>query len=327
MKRPSLYAASVFDIGGTFLRGALIRRAQGLLEHVRQDIRCSDHETLESALRAYFAAIEQPLPPRMAIGIAGPVLDDEVRMTNLNWSFSQSALKEALGLEELLVDNDAAMMACGLPGLAPEQLLHVKGQGKRRPGAPLALISPGTGLGQSGVLFDDKNDGRPIPIRSEGGHADLAGTTQRELQVIGKMAEFLEGNVSAERGAVSGTGLPNLYRAVCLLRGADPRPITAAQVTERALTNDPICQEVFDLFFSFLGIAARTLALTIGSDGGLYIGGGIVPRFVHALKASAFHARLIGKGLQAPRLEAMPVYIVMDSDQTALHGAARALGL
>jgi len=184
---------------------------------------------------------------------------------------------------------------------------------------PLALIGPGTGLGISGLL--------PIaggwPISSEGGHATLAPADDEEATLIAVLRRRF-GHVSAER-ALSGQGLVNLYEAVCALDGRAARKLESADVTRAALdASDVQCVRAVRLFSGLLGNVAGNLALTLCARGGLYIGGGIVPRLGAAFDDAHFRARFEHKGRFASYLQAIPAWVITASTP-ALLGADRAL--
>ena len=194
-------------------------------------------------------------------------------MTNRDWSFSIESLRQRLGVDRLLALNDFTALALALPTLAREELESV-GVGKAVAGEARALIGPGTGLGVGCLLAAG---GGVLPLRSEGGHVTLSAVDEREERVIAALRrEF--GHPSAER-ALSGSGLVNLYRFACAEANRAPLPLLPADVSARALArSDEACTEAVELFFALLGGVAGNLALTVGARGGVYIGGGIVPR-------------------------------------------------
>ena len=163
-----------------------------------------------------------------------------------------------------------------------------------------------------------------VPLAGEGGHVTLAAWTEREQAVIGWLrARF--GHPSAER-AISGQGLENLFQALCALDGRPDAPLSAAEVSRRGLEGtDATCREALSLFCALLGTVAGNLALTLGSTGGVYIGGGIVPRLGSFFDASEFRARFEAKGRFTALLAGIPVYIIDAAVSPALLGAARAL--
>jgi len=277
---------------------------------------------VESAIRAYLQLIGRDAPTECAIAIANPVLGDEVRMTNHHWSFSIAGLRQAMGFLRLEVLNDFTALALALPGLSVHELRQVGG-GRAVSGAAKGLIGPGTGLGVSGLLPDGR--GGWVPLQGEGGHVTLAGVTPREQAVVSWLAQR-HGHASAER-AVSGRGLVDIYLALCALDGVGaPATLSAADISERALSNSDLrCAEALNLLCAFLGTVAGNLALTLGAQGGIYVGGGVVPRLGEWFDRSPFRARFEQKGRFAPYLSDIPVWVITADTSPALAGAAVAL--
>ena len=287
----STYPRLVGDVGGTNARFAWQPAAGAPLSDV-VTLPCADHATLEAAMKHYLVTLGKGQARCAAIGIANPVVGDQVRMTNHHWSFSIEAVRQLLGLERFLVINDFTALALSLPVL-PEDELRQIGSGAAVAGAPL-------------------------------GHVTLAAADAQEEAVIRRLRERF-GHASAER-ALSGPGLVNLYVALCEVHGLVAQPLQAADVSSRAAAGeDPICVEALDLFFSFLGNVAGNLALSLGARGGVYIGGGIVPRLGGAIDRSRFRERFEAKGRFGSYLQAIPTLLVDARVSPALLGAARAL--
>jgi glucokinase len=315
------YPRLVGDVGGTNARFAWMAAPDSALTDVAS-YPAAAHATLLDALRHYLAEHAKPGPRACAIGIANPVVGDHVQMTNHDWSFSIGALQRALGVERLLVINDFTALALSLPALKPHELRAVGG-GAAVPNAPLGLIGAGTGLGVSGLLPALKGHG-VLPINGEGGHVTLAGTCALEDAVIGVLRRRF-GHASAER-ALSGPGLVNLYAATCELEGVPARALAPADVSAQGLSGQDVqCSAALDLFLAFLGTVAGNLALSLGARGGMYIGGGIVPRLGDRIERSSFRQRFEDKGRFKAYLGEVPTFVVHASTSPALTGAARAL--
>ena len=201
--------------------------------------------------------------------------------------------------------NDFTALALALPHLAAEHRLQVGGGGPAV-GAPLGVLGPGSGLGVSGLIPAGAGW---IPLAGEGGHATMAPATDREGAVLDRMRRHFD-HVSAER-VLSGPGLVNLYNTLAALDGVPSRGYTATQIADPEMgTADRICAESTTLFCAMLGTMAGNLALTLGARGGIYIGGGIVPRLGQRFAESPFRARFEAKGRFSPYLAAIPTYVV-----------------
>ena len=309
------------DIGGTHARWAWQESADAALQDVSVQA-CRASPTLLDSARTYLTATGHAQPHSAGIGIATAVTGDVVHMTNNPWTFSINELKQSLGLKHCLLLNDFTALALSLPALAASELRSVGG-GVAVAGAPIALIGPGTGLGVSGLLRSA--GGQYCPLSGEGGHATLAAADERESALLSVLRGRF-GHVSAER-LLSGPGLVELYRASCELHGRTARNLTPAEVSAAALdASDPDCIASVHHFAAFLGTVAGNLALTLGALGGLYIGGGVVPRLGAAFDEALFRQRFEDKGRYQDYLRAIPCWIITAS-APALLGASRALDL
>jgi glucokinase len=315
MNAPRLLA----DIGGTNARFAL--QVDGRFEAVRVLV-CADYPTLHAAIDAYLAqaAAEGCVTTGIrhaAIAIANPVEDDLVRMTNHHWSFSVARLRADRQFLTLLVVNDFAALAMALPHLAPAQRERIgtgPGGGAGLSGRPIGLIGPGTGLGVSGVV---QVGGHWMALAGEGGHASFAPNTDDEVVLLQALRrEF--GHVSAER-VLSGTGLEGIHRIL------NDEVLSAAAITGRALgSKDGACLRTIGCFCGVLGSVAGNVALTLGATGGMYIGGGIVPRLGKLFAQSTFRQRFEDKGRLAPYLARIPTWLITEPFP-ALFGVAAML--
>ena len=310
------------DVGGTNARFGWQATADSGIEHVLV-LPCAAHETLEAAIRTYLELKNLPMPREGALGIANPITGDEIRMTNHHWSFSISEMQRNLGLDRLNVINDFTALALALPSIPSAHLVQIGGT-VAIPFAPKALVGAGTGLGVSGLLPTDAND-HWVAIAGEGGHVTLAAQTETEYRVI-ELIRQRYGHVSAER-ILSGQGLVDLYLALRQLKKETPVDVAgAAEITAWALQDkDPLAQQSIELFTGFLGSVAGDLALTLGARGGVYLGGGIVPRWLGWFETSNFRERFEAKGRFKTYLKEIPVWVINAPESPALLGAARSL--
>ncbi|MEZ5663424.1 MAG: glucokinase [Burkholderiaceae bacterium] len=308
------------DVGGTHARFAWQATAGAPL-HEPRVYPVADHASLGDAVAAYLGEVGRSVTAA-AIAIATPVTGDEVRMTNHRWAFSQQALRQRFGWRHLRVLNDFTALARALPDLAPADLQQVGGD-VAEAHAPLALLGAGTGLGVSGLVPD--GFGGWLPLAGEGGHVTWAAVSPRERLVFDALARQY-GHVSAERVA-SGQGLVDVFMALCAVDRVVVQPdLTARAVSDAALQQGhPQALETLDLFAATLGRVAGDLALTLGARGGVYLGGGIVPRLGSWFAGSPFRAQFESKGRFASYLSRIPVWVITADPSPALQGAARAL--
>ena len=310
-------AALVADIGGTNARFARVD-AQGRL-YGERSLACAEFPDLVTAATAYLASSSGPRPKQAAVAVATPVSGDWIQFTNSAWSFSTDATRQALDLERLLILNDFTALALALPLLGAAERRAVGG-GVALADAPIGLIGPGTGLGVSGLIWSGQ---RWLPLQTEGGHVSFAATSEREW-ALSRVLQRRFGHASLER-LLSGPGLVNLYTALAELDGEPAPALQPAQITAHGLAATcPRCREVLDLFCAALGTAAGNLALTLGARGGVYIGGGIVPRLGDFFDRSAFRTRFEAKGRFSAYLAAIPSWVIT-AENPALRGVAAAL--
>jgi len=309
------------DVGGTHARFAWQAGTGAPIEHLRV-LRVAAFPSLQHALRTYLDGLGTHQPAAAAIAMANPVMGDEVHMTNHDWSFSQAALQAEFGLHTLLVLNDFTALALALPHLPASDLRQVGG-GQAQANAAMGLLGAGTGLGVSGLLPDGR--GGWVPISGEGGHVTLPAVTPRERLVMDGFM-LRHGHASVER-LLSGPGLFDTFVLLCEADGASTSGLdSAAAVSEAARAgHHPQAREALNMFASVLGAVAGDLALTLGARGGLFIGGGIVPRLGAWFDTSPFRARFEAKGRFQSYLAAIPVWVITSQQSPALAGASRAL--
>ena len=308
----------VADIGGTNARFAMFFDNTATLSNERS-VSCDRYSGPVDAVEAYLKETAAPRPHEIAMAVATPVTGDRIKLTNNHWAFSVEEARQALGLDRLLMLNDFTALALSLPHLTPAQQRQVGG-GQAAAKAAIGLIGAGTGLGVSGLLPTKEGW---VPIEGEGGHVSFSPADVRETEILRIVwREFP--HVSAER-LISGIGLDPLYRAIAELEGQTGPAPTPATITERAMRgNDDLCRDVMDTFCGMLGTAAANLAVTLGARGGVYIGGGIVPKLGEFFDRSPFRERFEAKGRFSDYLKAIPTKIIL-ADYPALTGTAQAL--
>ncbi len=300
------------DIGGTNARFSL-ETGPGRTEHI-EVLPCAGNRSLADALTAYLSlphVASAGAVRHAAIAIATPVVGDIVRMTNHHWEFSIAELGRRMGFDTFVVVNDFSALAMALPYLGDEGKRRIGG-GEPIPDAPLGLIGAGTGLGVSGLIPGYGIDGGPArwaALRGEGGHATFAPVDETEVDIL-RFARRQFAHVSAER-LLSGAGIELIHRALSQRYGRAVEPLAAAQITQRGLSGAcAVCDEALDVFCGVMGAVAGNLALTLGAQGGIYIGGGIVPRLGERFDRSRFRARFEGKGRLAAYLAQIPCYVI-----------------
>ena len=311
------------DIGGT-------KTLLGLFEPafprptplVVRSFRTLDHADLTTMIAEFLcgAGVASSRITAACAGVAGPILDEVATVTNIAWQVDAPHVAGAFGFGRLALLNDLEAVAYAVPALQASEV-HVLQAGTPRRGGNIALIAAGTGLGE-GLLH--ATDGRLVPSPSEGGHADFAARTEREIALLRDLTARY-GRADVEH-VVSGGGLMNIHRVthagscaagVNLEDDNAPAAITTAALDRRC----PGCVETLDLFVEAYGAEAGNLALRTVATGGVFLGGGIAPKILPALMAGAFLRAFLAKPPLGPMLSAMPVTAILNAE-AGLLGAA-----
>jgi glucokinase len=307
------------DIGGTYARFVL-EVSPGRFEHAAS-LRCADHPDFHAAVTSYLASLPPGHIEHAAVAIANPVEGDEVRMTNYHWRFSIEEMRQRLRLATLVVVNDFTALAMALPRLAANQRVQVGG-GIARTQSVVGVLGAGSGLGVSGLI--PAGDGW-VALGTEGGHTSFAPRNDTEVQILRYAQKRFATHVSFER-VLSGPGLALIHEALCDRDGVQGGGLAAPEITRRALAaGDPRCRETLEVFCAVLGTAAANLAVTLGATGGIFIGGGIVPRLGEWFARSPFRARFEDKGRFSDYVRRIPTYVVTAEHATWI-GASAILG-
>lgn len=317
------------DIGGTKTNLAVFDSEVSLHDPmVEETFRSAAYPSLEALVEDFVTHVDDQTFDAAAFGVAGPVVSGVARITNLPWVMSEEHLERELEIERVRLINDLAAIAYAVPHLQPDDL-HVLNEGRPEPGGAVAVIAPGTGLGEA---FCTVVDTQFVAHPSEGGHADFAPTNDVEIALLDYLHEKYD-HVSYER-ICSGMGLPNVYDffketgryeepswlAEALADADDPTPLIVETALDEA-KDCPICEATLQVFVSVLGSEAGNMALTVLATGGVYLGGGIPPRILKALKSSTFLDSFLRKGRLSHLLAPIPVYVIMNA-KAPLMGAA-----
>lgn len=316
------------DLGGTKTLLALYATTgQGYALVREQRFACSGYDDFSGIIADFLRGSEQR--PRMAaFGVAGPVGGGKVRMTNLGWLIDKEGLRERFGFTDVLLLNDLVAVAESVSILQPEDLVVVNG-GTPVPQGSMAVLAPGTGLGEAYLCW---NGTGYSAYPSEGGHVDFAPTSEMEQGLL-SFLRAEHGHVSYEL-VCSGKGIPNIYRY--LTQGAgmqvppdlqealdavtDITPVLVAQALEK---EGEAARLAMEIFFSVLAAEAGNMALKFLATGGLYLGGGMLPRLLSVFDSKRFMERFVGKGRMAGILSTIPVRIIT-TEKAGLNGAALA---
>lgn len=320
------------DIGGTKTMLAVYAPEQGACAPlIQKRFPSDDYDSLEAIIADFLRSLDQePTLTHAAFGIAGPVVNGRVQTTNLPWVIDEQRLKQRFHLARVRLLNDLEAVALAVPNLDPGDMETLK-PGRATPGGTIAVIAPGTGLGEAFLVWDG-HQYRAYP--SEGGHTDFGPTSELEIALL----QFLHREMGMEHVSYeqvcSGLGIPNLYAflkhhyqasepdwlATELALAEDQTPVIVAAANDPVRANS-LCQQTVRLFISILGSEAGNLALKLLATGGVYIGGGIPPRILPHLQDGTFLTAFSNKGRFRRLLEDVPVSVITHH-QAALLGAA-----
>ena len=317
------------DIGGTKTELALFSSESGPRHPIKEArFPSEDYDSLEVIVQEFLSQIDENVT-HASFGVAGPVVGGRAELTNLPWQMEEQHLAHELSLESVRLLNDLVSTANAVPVLAPEDLFTLR-DGQARDGGTIAVIAPGTGLGE-GFLTWDGSTYRPYP--SEGGHASFSPTSDTEIEMLRFLQQRFR-HVSWER-ICSGVGLPNIYSffketgraeepAWLAEKLASADDITPIVVNSALVENDPpdICVKTLEMFIATLGAEAGNLALKLLATGGVYLGGGIPPRILSKLQGDLFVNSFLNKGRLGAELKEIPIYVILNP-KAALIGAAR----
>jgi glucokinase len=312
----------VADIGGTNARFAALP-----VGHLHSEIDFHYSVQAHPSFAQLISRVKEDLaangfrtpPSAVCIAVASPVDAECISFTNSHWSFSRNELAHWLGCAQLELINDFEAVAHGVTELTSDDYVQIGG-GRAVPGRAVGVLGAGTGLGVAALI--PLNRGYHI-LASEGGHADFAPASPLQIEVFNYL-QAIHGHVSLER-VLSGSGLFNIYSALCNLQTLPPALSSPAEVLSAALADsDAQARAALNMFCEAFGASAGNLALTLGARGGIYIGGGVIPRFIDFFKTSSFREKFESKGRFRSYLQPIPVFLITRSNP-GLVGAAKYL--
>ena len=316
------------DLGGTKTLLALCETtSDGHRVLAEKRFASHDYDDLAPMLEEFLAPLTT-VPEVAAFGVAGPVLGDQARLTNLGWVIDQHGLKERFRFRKVALMNDLVAVAHAVPALTAEQLFTINA-GRPDPRGSIAVLAPGTGLGEAYLCWDGRGY-RPYP--SEGGHVDFAPTSDEEEGLLRFLRARLA-HVSYEQ-VCSGMGIANIFLYLTEDAGKVPEAAVVAElagavdktpiiVAHALADNCSVCAKTLTMFLAILAAEAGNLAVKFLATGGIYLGGGIPPRLLDFIDPAAFMKKFTGKGRMADLLAEVPVQIILDQN-SALLGAAQA---
>ena len=316
------------DIGGTKTDLAIFSVQGGPHSPLSQtQVHSADYPSLQALVKEFLKKSEMPPVERACFDVAGPVINGRVKVTNLPWVMDEASLAKDLNLKSVHLMNDLEAVARAVPILRPSDVTTLN-VGQPVPNGPIAVIAPGTGLGESFLSWDGS---RYVSHSSEGGHADFAPTNDRQIGLLKYMLKRFD-HVSVEH-VCSGIGIPYIYEYLRDIEQIPENPETAqliASATDRTavITNSAfdqqspseLCRATIDTFVSILASEAANMALKVMASGGIYLAGGIPLHIPRAAEQSGFMESFKRKGRFAQLMESIPVHVILN--RAALVGSA-----
>lgn len=315
------------DIGGTKTDLAIYSPESGPHSPLAQtEVHSADYPSLEAMVKEFLTKIKMSVDVA-SFDVAGPVINGHVKTTNLPWVMDETTMAKDLNLKAAHLMNDLEAVARAVPALREEDMLTIN-QGEPVPHSPIAIIAPGTGLGESFLTWSGS---QYVSHASEGGHSDFAPTDERQIRLLQYLLPRL-GHVGVER-VCSGIGVPNIYEFLRDKEGIPERPevaqlIASAKDHTKAIVEaafdsqhpSVLCRAAVELLVSILASEAGNLALKVLAAGGVYLAGGIALHLVTLLQQPQFMQTFTRKGRFKDLMERMPVHLI--TTRAALLGAA-----
>ena len=317
------------DVGGTKTLLALFEPAERRPTPVAlHTYVTNDHASFTDILDAFARDVGRPFSvTAAAAGVAGPVIAGRAKLTNITWDIAADEITARFGTTAVALLNDLEAMANSVEVLAPTEFVSLQ-DGIVRSDGNAAVIAAGTGLGQA-YLHRVGTHLRPLP--SEGGHADFAARTDREIELV-KMLREMYGRAEVEH-VLSGPGLVNLHGFThrggqCAVLDDTSTPDAPALISQAAMGGRcQFCAEALRMFVNAYGAEAGNLALRGVATSGVFVGGGIAPKILRAIQGGGFLDAFLAKGPMSALLEKMPVKVILTPEAGLIGAAVHALGM
>jgi glucokinase len=311
------------DIGGTKVNIALYQTGEkGLTILRQQSFHSKDYSSLTAVIQQFTG--NDALPEKICMAVAGPVIDGKVKITNLPWQLDSNAMRKELQVKNISFINDLEATAFGLAGLKPEQLSKLD-EGNAEQHGNIAIIAPGTGLGEAGLYWDGKFY---HPFATEGGHSAFASRTPLDFELYNWLAKQF--NYICWEHVICGPGIHNIFRFLTeekknkipewLLKEMETEDPSAV-ISENAIAGkDEVCIQAMELFIRYLATESSSLVLKYKATGGLFLGGGIPPKILPLLKKDNWQQLFFESDRMETLLQQTPVNVILN-EKTPLLGA------
>ena len=315
----------VADLGGTNIRFGLCKLSSTKVHLIRKhSIR--DYESVAHLIKVYLNDVEisSDQIAGCCFAIAGPIVNQKVKMTNSDWLISAQTINRALGINNTYLINDFHAVALSVPHLPESGLVVIGDEQERVASSPVSVFGPGTGLGAALLVPSGPDQYQVIP--TEGGHAGLSARTEEELKIFDYWRS--KGHRINREFFVSGAGIERIFEALCVAADRnDYEQLHAETIQQKACNQeDTLCEKALNCFCALLGSAAGDQVLCTGSKGGMVLAGGILPRLVDFLQHSPFRKRFESKGVMSDYTKNIRTTLILE-EQPGLIGAAAYLNV
>ena len=309
----------ISDVGGTNGRFAIAHaKSDGTLDHIShiKVFQCRDFNTFSDMLDTFIKSLDIPIPKSARLAIAGEITKRDGVLWHFQWHISADELEENYNFNNVTLLNDYEALVYSIPHLKGEDLLTITDFSKGQKNAPYSVFGLGSGLG--GAIGAPHGKGLSV-IPTEIGHISFAPKTDEQIELLNYLNKSLE-HVSIET-LLSGIGIKRIYEFLLFKNNINPSNLTPPEITQKAIEQrDEIAIKCLELLFSILASTAGDIAVSQGAKGGIYIGGGIVPKLISQLKADQFVERFCDKGPMRDYNQKIPIHIII-SDMPALIGS------
>lgn len=314
------------DIGGTKTNLGLFITENKKLKLLKDATFSSqEYPSFSEIVKQFLKENKSNFPDVLSIGVAGPVVNRKAKLTNLSWLLDLDLLKQDTGIKQACLLNDLEATAYGLAGMRDDDLTYIY-KGNEIEGGNMAVLAPGTGLGEAGMFWDGS---AYRPFATEGGHSEFAPRTDMDIELLGFLRNHYE--IVSWEHLLSGAGIYNIYKFLRDVKGyKEP-----AWLGEKLETEDPAavishtamralntaCVQTMDHYITYLAREATSLVLKLKATGGLVLGGGIPPKIYPLLRNELFYQEFRKSDRMDALLADTSIYIILNS-KAALIGAA-----
>lgn len=313
------------DVGGTKANMAIFEATSDQVSLVKTaTYHSSQYPSVIKIIQQFFQENPEYKPERISLGVAGPVFEGHAEITNLPWIIDKKEITAATGIESIALINDLEATAYGLAGMEEKDFL-VLHSGESGIMGNMAILAPGTGLGEAGLFWDGEVH---HPFATEGGHADFSCRNSDDMELHNFLLNQFK--VVSWESVIAGPAIYDIYNFLCQVKNRPANKLItiafksddpSAVISEAAIAGtDAVCIEAMKLFIRYLARECCNLILKMKATGGLFLAGGIPPKIITLLKQPDFYANLLDCDRMQDLVKKVPVNVLMN-DKAPMIGA------